>query len=345
MIFSPRISTRELAQLCHRLGISIAAGIDARTMWTRETEMAKGRTQSYVATINRLIKQGSSISDALKQTGDFFPVLFHEMVAVGEQTGRLDAILAQLAEHYQNGLKLRRQFLVTIIWPVIELAVALAAIGFLIWIMGVIRASTGASLDPVGLGLYGNKGLAVYLAFIFGAGAILWFTVHAMRRGLVWTRPIQYALMRMPMLGKALETLALARLAWSMDITVSSGMDIRRAIRLSLASTNNAKFTDKIESIDAELEQGVTIHEAFVQARCFPLEFLDAVDVGERSGKLDQSMSVLSRQYRDQAQSAFKVLNTLAAFLVWLLIAAFIIMMIFRLAFFYIGAINQALGQ
>jgi hypothetical protein len=31
-----------------------------------------------------------------------------------------------------------------------------------------------------------------------------------------------------------------------------------------------------------------------------------------------------------------------AAFLVWMIIAAFIIILIFRLAFFYIGEINQA---
>ena len=53
-------------------------------------------------------------------------------------------------------------------------------------------------------------------------------------------------------------------------------------------------------------------------------------------------MTRLSRQYNDQAQFAMKTINTVAAFLVWMIIASIIIMMIFRLASFYIGAINQA---
>ena len=114
-------------------------------------------------------------------------------------------------------------------------------------------------------------------------------------------------------------------------------MEIRRALKLSLASTNNAKYTDKIETIDGEIEQGNSIFEAFFEAGCFPADFLDAIAVGEQSGKLDDSMAVLSRQYHEQAQFAMKTLNTVAAFLVWMIIAAIIIIMIFRLAFFYLG--------
>jgi len=346
MLFSPRISTRELAQLCHRLAIEIEAGIDARKIWTKETERAKGHAQRQFAFISKAINRGESLRDALKGTGEFFPVLFREMVAVGEHTGRLDAIFAQLAEHYQQRLKLRRQFLAAITWPMVELAAAVGVIGFLIWILGVIREmnQNQGNFDPLGLGLYGNRGLAIYLAFVGIVVAIVWLTIHAIGRGLAWTRPIQLAVMKIPMLGKTLETLALARLAWSLDLTIRSGMEIRRALRLSLASTNNAKYTDQINIVDVEIERGNSIHEAFIEAGCFPVDFLDAIAVGEQSGKLDDSMAVLSRQYQEQARFALKTLNTVAAFLVWLIIAAIIITMIFRLAFSYIGAINQAAG-
>ena len=220
-------------------------------------------------------------------------MLFREMVDVGEQTGKLDAIFAQLADHCQEKLKLRRQFLAVITWPMIELIAAICAIGFLIWITGVIRGmnQNQDNIDPLGFGLYGNRGLAIYLAFIFAVAAVVWLTIYAISRGLAWTRPIQRAVMKIPALGKALETLALARLAWSLSATLQSGMEIRRALKLSLASTNNAKYTDKIETIDEEIEQGNSIFEAFSQAGCFPAEFLDAIAVGEQSGKLDESMA------------------------------------------------------
>jgi type II secretory pathway component PulF len=342
-LFSPRISTRELSQLCRRLAISVDAGIDARTMWAKEAQRAKGHLRSRLQTISLAVNQGESLRDALKDTGEYFPVLFREMTDVGEQSGKLEAIFAQLADNCQEKLKLRRQFLAVITWPMIELIASIGCIGFLIWIMGVIngpKPGPGA-VDPLGMGLSGNRGLTIYLAFVFSVVAVVWLTIHAISRGLAWTRLIQLAVMKTPALGKALETLALARLAWSFSATLQSGMEIRRALKLSLASTNNARFTDKIEMIDEQIEQGNSIFEAFFQAGCFPPEFLDAIAVGEQSGRLEETMATLARQYNEQAQFAIKTLNTVAAFLVWMLIAAIIIMMIFRLAFSYFGMINQ----
>ncbi len=197
--------------------------------------------------------------------------------------------------------------------------------------------------DPLGLGLYGNRGLAIYLAFVFSVAVVVWLTIMAISRGLAWTRPIQHTVMRIPVLGKTIETLSLARLAWSLSATLQTGMEIRRALRLSLASTNNAKYTDKIQTIDEEIEKGNSLFDAFCRAGCFPTDFLHTIAVGEQSGNLEESMAGLSRQYRDRAQFALKTLNIVAAFLVWAIIAAVIILLIFRLAFSYIGTINQAL--
>ena len=171
------------------------------------------------------MNQGESLRDALEETGDFFPVLFREMVAVGEQTGKLDAIFAQLAENCQERMKLRRQFLAVITWPMIELIAAVGIIGFLIWIMGIIRGQNPdqGGIDPLGLGLYGNRGLAIYLAFVFSVAGLVWLTIYAISRGLAWTRPIQRAVMRIPVLGKTFETLSLGRLAWSLTPLCSRG--------------------------------------------------------------------------------------------------------------------------
>jgi type IV pilus assembly protein PilC len=343
MLFSPRISTRELAQLCRRLAVSDEAGIAARTMWAKEAERARGNTRVRLQIVSRAVSQGETLRDALRATGDYFPVLFCEMVDVGEQTGKLDAIFAQLADNYQERLALRRQFLAVITWPMIELIAAIGVIGLLIWIMGMIRGPNPGpdAPDPLGIGLYGNRGLAVYLACVFSVAGLVALTIYAISRGLAWTRPIQHLVMRAPVLGKALGTLSLARLAWSLSATLQSGMEIRRALRLSLASTHNARFTDKIELIDAEIEQGNSIFDAFCLAQCFPPDFLDALATGELSGKLEETMARLSRHYQERAQFALKTINTLAAFLVWILIALLIIFMIFRLASGYIGQLNQ----
>ena len=346
MLFSPRYSTRDTAQLCQRLSIAIDAGLEVRKIWADEVNRAQGRAKSRFRTISEAVNEGHTMTQALAATGDFFPPLMRELTAVGEEAGKLDAVYKQLAEHFQQRLQMRRMFLAAIAWPMIQLAAAIAVIALLIVILGVIRdMNPGVNIDILGFGLYGARGLTIYFAFIGAAGAIIWLVLFAIGRGLAWTRLIQYLILRIPYLGKTVEKLCLARFVWTFYITLESGMAIRRAVRLSLKSTNHALYTDRIAEIDKWISEGGSLHEAFANAQCFPREFLDALAVGEQSGRLSQTMENQSRQYQDQARAAMAVLTTIAGFAVWLIIAVIIIMMIFRLAGFYLGTINNALNM
>jgi type IV pilus assembly protein PilC len=343
MIGSSRISTKQLEGLCRRLSMSLEAGVDLRTAIARETERAAGLiARRRLGAVSDAIHQGASFSEALKFTDVYFPDLFHAVVHVGEETGRLGESLGELADHYEGQLRLRRRFLGAIAWPMIELAFAVLVIGFLIWVLGVIGQSTGRPMDILGFGLVGNRGLAIY-ATVVGTVAIGIFSiVQAIQRGVGWVKPVQRFVLKLPGVGKPLETIALARLTWALNLTFNSGMNVRRALRLSLQSTRNAHFTDQIKPIDKSVEAGSSLFEAFSGTGAFPSDFLDSLNAAEESGKLVESMGRLSRQYQDQAQAAIQVLTTLAGFAVWGLIAALIIFAIFRVFSFYVGMINEA---
>jgi type II secretory pathway component PulF len=231
--------------------------------------------------------------------------------------------------------------LASILWPVVQLGIAILVVGFLIWMIGFLREMThNDTIDMLGLGLVGNRGLAIYAAFLACAGVLLWLVIRAIGRGLVWTEPIQRIVLQLPAIGKPLQTLALARLAWSMNVTLNSGMDVRRALRLSLRSTQNARYIDQIPGIDAEIMAGHSIHEAFCRAGGYPVEFLDTLAVGEESGKVVESMGLLARQYQDQARAALMVCAVMAGWAVWAVVAGMIIMLIFRLFSFYLNALG-----
>ncbi|MBN2022409.1 MAG: type II secretion system F family protein [Pirellulales bacterium] len=339
-MFSPRIRTKELAQLCRRLGTSLVAGIDMRAVWKREAGGA-GRAAALrrYAQIRDAVAQGRSLADALETTGDFFPVLFRELAGVGEATGGQGEVFHQLAEHYEAQLTRQRVFLAAISWPFFQLVIALLVVGLVIWLPGAIGGA-----DILRIGLVGNSGLAMYVALVSGLGILVVLAIHATRRGLLGTRVIQRGLLRVPWLGPALETLLLARLAWVLHLTLNTGMDVRRAVALALRSTNNARYLDQIPVIEAALGEGNTIHDAFVEAGGYPADFLDALAVGEQTGRLVESMDHLSGQYQDRAKVALAVLMTLAGLAVWALIALFIVVIIFRLFFFYLGTLQGALN-
>lgn len=343
MLGEPRIGLKPLAALCRRLALSMGAGVDVRTVWTREAQSVQGLGRKRFALVRDGVAQGRTISDSLADTGQYFPKFFRELIKVGEQTGHLPEVCRQLAEHYEHQLRMRRMLLASISWPAIELAMALGVIGLVIWLMGAIPALAKNKTDMLGFGLTGTSGLITYLAILGMIAFGLFLIYRATVRGMLWVAPIQHAIMRVPKLGKALETIALARLAWAMHVTLNSGMELKNALRMSLSSTQNVVYTRHIDSVLAAIGNGDEVHEAFRETGIFPLGFLDAVQVGEESGQLVESMGSISAQYQDEARLAMNVMTAVLGVAVFVLIAGIIIFFIFRIFGFYMNILDDAL--
>jgi general secretion pathway protein F len=182
----------------------------------------------------------------------------------------------------------------------------------------------------------------IYLAIVGAILAILVAFIQAARRGAFWWAPIQRAVVRLPVLGRALKTLALSRVSWTLHLALDTGMEVRRAVRLALAHSGHVNFSDAAEPMVAVISRGRPIHEAMSSVRVFPPAYIDAVAVGEESGRLVETLAILSRQQQEESRSSLAILVRLAGFAVWLFVAGLIITMIFRLAGFYAGTIQDA---
>lgn len=341
-----RASNTELAQMCRRWAISLEAGIDLRRLLAREGAGAgRGGLARRLAQISGDVAGGHGLTDAIARTGDFFPPLFREMVHVGEETGKTAEVLRQLAEHYDHQLKLRRMFLASLTWPAMQLFAAIMIVGLVIWLLGMLPVRAGQQpLDILGFGLMGTRGAVIYFSLVGVALAILAALVFAVRRGVFWTAPLQRLALIVPAVGPSLRTLALSRLAWSLHLTLDTGMDLAKALTLSLRSTRNAQYIRDSEQIVAAVSSGEEVTEALARTRSYPLEFIDALETGERSGRLPETMAILSRQYQEKAQQALGVLTMAAGFLVWAMVALLIVLLIVRIfTTAYLGPINNAL--
>ena len=87
--------TRTLGTLISS-GVAILEGLDitARTAGNKVVELAVLRTRASIA-------EGKTIADPLKASG-VFPPMVVQMIAVGEQTGALDAMLSKIADFYDD---------------------------------------------------------------------------------------------------------------------------------------------------------------------------------------------------------------------------------------------------
>jgi type II secretory pathway component PulF len=342
MLGEPRIGLKPLAALCRRMAMSLGAGVDVRTVWLREAGAARGPAQRRFLSVSDAVADGRAISDGLAETGEYFPEFFRQLVAVGESTGHLPEVFRQLSEHYEHQLQMRRAFVSSITWPAIELTMALTVVGVVIWLTGAIPALAKSGVDLAGLGLRGNSGLVIYLMVLGMIGFAGFMFYRAAERGKLWVTPVQRFMMRIPQLGRALETMAMSRLAWAMFVTLNSGMNLKPALRMSLASTHNALYTRHTDQVLTAIGAGQEVHEALSATQAFPVHFLDAVRVGEETGQLVESMENVSGQYQEEARMAMNTIAKLMGVGVFLLVACIIGFFIFQMFSIYMGAINEA---
>jgi len=346
MFFSPRIRLKSLAQLCYRLATATGAGIEDRKVWRDEARRSGRSQQRKIASVAEQLAGGRSISDALRTTGNFFPPLFRQMVEVGEIGGRLDQTYSRLATHYDRTLKVRRDFLGHLAWPLLQLLMALGVVGLLIWIMGMLPANTGPKgmqADILGLGLIGSRGLVIYVNILIVVGLVLLLLFEVFRRGIGWTRSLQRLVLRIPVIGGAMKTLALSRFTWALQLVLDTPMDLRRALPLALEATGNDYYACKGPGVALQIEQGQSLHTALTAAGVLPVDLLDSIHVGEESGRLVETMERQSSEYQERAGLAISILAQSAGYLVWTLVAGMIILMIFRIFSFYVGTINSLL--
>jgi type IV pilus assembly protein PilC len=119
-------------------------------------------------------------------------------------------------------------------------------------------------------------------------------------------------------------------------------MDLRRVVPLVLRATGNDYYVRHTKQVVAEVAAGHPLHIALGRSGAFPADFLDALAVAEESGRVVESMDRLSKRYEEEAETAVKAIAVILGILVAALVMGIIIWMIFRLAGFYIGTINEA---
>jgi type IV pilus assembly protein PilC len=343
MFLAPRIGLKPLAQLCRRLAVATGAGLDDRRIWRDEAQRGGRAQQAAVERVSHLLDRGESIAAALHHEGDYFPPLFRHVVAIGDHTGRLDKTYRRLAEHYEHMVATRRTLLSALSWPGIQFALAVLAIGVVIWISSLLnlRSLDGKPLDVFGLGLTGAWGLTVYLLLVGAAVVAGLLFVRAWSRGTLWTGALQRAALRIPAIGDAVQTLALARVSWALQLVLDTPMDLRKALPLAMDASGNEAYRRLGPQMANNIARGMTLTSALADTGGFPQDFLDAVSVGEQSGLTAETMERLARDYQQRSVEKLGLLARIFGGAVWAIVALMIIMMIFRVYGRHLNTINE----
>jgi general secretion pathway protein F len=121
----------EMARFSRTLGTLLANGVTlvAALNIVRET-MGNSWLAEAIGNVARELKEGRGLGRPMMETGRF-PMLAVHMILVGEETGRLDDMLMQVAETYDHEVEVAIRKALALLQPVMIVLMALV-IGFII---------------------------------------------------------------------------------------------------------------------------------------------------------------------------------------------------------------------
>lgn len=118
------------ARACRALSSLISSGVDIVESFNTTKELITNHL--YKKTLDRAsdsIKKGNTISKVFLAQDSLFPPLVGEMIAVGEETGKIASMLVELARFYESEVNAATKELSTIIEPILMIIMG-AVVGF-----------------------------------------------------------------------------------------------------------------------------------------------------------------------------------------------------------------------
>lgn len=333
MLFSRRLSLSSLIDLCRSMRFSLNSGLMLRDVMDLLANKGTRKVRPVAGKISKDLKAGWSLQDALKKQEHIFPPLFVALTSVGEESGNLPEVLHELEKYYVLQQKLRREFANKIAWPIVQFIAATVVVSILIFVLGVIPASglTGEHLDPLGLGLVGPEGAAIFFfsvwGIVLGTVALFWGLKRALRRRAV----IERFLLRLPGIGPCMRAIAMTRFCVAGRLMLETSLSIFKTLRLAFLATDNMAFISVFPQVETSLRQGNSITTSFERSGVFKERFLSAIAVAEESGRLPESLKYMAEEYQDETERRLGWLTRLASILVIVGVAAVLIVCIFQI--------------
>jgi type II secretory pathway component PulF len=329
-MLSRRLSLGDLIELCRVMRHYLGAGLTLADVFAKQAKRGPVGVRAMAARVSQQLAAGGDLESALSREAGVVPPLLVSLASVGEHTGMLPEVFTDLEKYYIQQQRLRRSFLAAVAWPVIQFALAVGVLTVLIFALGLLGRP---GYDPLGLGLSGGGGAALFLGVVAGTLLGVYLLYRLAARTLGRSATFAALLLRVPVLGPCLRSLALGRFCMALRLTTETGMPIADALRLSLRATDNEAFIAQTPLVQTTVRKGRDLTLALTKTRLFPEDFLHILAVAEESGRLSEVMQHQTEHYQEESGRRLKVVAMLASGAVWVCVAGAMITAIFKLYF------------
>ena len=131
-VFGPLIRMLNIARFSRTLATLLASGVPILTAMNIVKAVLGNHTlASVVDTARDAVKEGHSVGDTLKASGEFPPMVTH-MISIGEKSGALESMLGNVADSYEIQVDSKIMQLTSVLEPVMIVIMG-AGVAFLVF--------------------------------------------------------------------------------------------------------------------------------------------------------------------------------------------------------------------
>jgi general secretion pathway protein F len=304
------ITTRQLATLL-RAGIPLVEALSAMIEQIEQPELRAALTQT-----RDKVNEGTSFGDALRAHPKIFSNLFVSMVAAGEASGTLEAVLARLADFLDAQSKLQNKIVASIAYPAF---MALMSLGIITIMMVVVVPKVTAIFADF------EQALPWYTQLlIFASDAItgFWWLIGGVLGLSIWgflrwkrtpegTKKWDLFVLRIPLFGKLVVMVAVTRFARTLATLLASGVPVLRAMEITRNVLGNTELMRVVEEARTSIREGESIATPLKKSGRFPPIVTHMIAIGERSGQLEEMLEHVAAAYDNQIDTRITALTSL----------------------------------
>ncbi len=313
--FFNKVSTKEVVILSRQVATLFAAQVSALKAFTMLSDNTENKFLGFkLNTICDDLKAGVSISGALSRHPDVFSNFYLNMVKVGEETGKLDQIFASLADYLDRQFALTSKTRNALIYPVFVVFTFFVVITLMMVV--VIPKLSEIILDSgqdvpfytkvvIGVSdLFVNYGIFFFI-FLVIFGVWLWriATTEQGKEYLDRTR------LSIPYVGNLYKQLYLSRIADNLNIMLSSGVQIIRAIDITAEVVGSYVYQDILKEVADGIKSGLPLSTTFAKHnQHIPSMMVQMIRVGEETGSLGVILNTMTTFYKREVDDAVDTL-------------------------------------
>ena len=286
--------TKQMATLLNS-GIKLTESLSVLTL-----QVSDVRFRNAIIDIRDRVVTGESFTDALKDYGDYFDVIYVSMVRVGEVTGSLGLSLATIAGFMEKRQRVESKVMTAMIYPIVLILFCIVAILVLtttvIPKIGEQIARSGQELPWITRRLM-DVGYVLtswwLLVVIAGIIGIIW----SLRRFLKTDRGAYLRdkfLLSLPLFGPLIKQRVVARFSSTLSTLLGSGLAMAESLRVVAEVTGNSLMKKAIQQARERILAGADIATPLRDSGVIDPAIAHMVAVGEKSGELEKMLKNIS---------------------------------------------------